>query len=215
MTSLNVDIPPEAMRGFEIYDLTDFINDHVWQTMPLRRHLEMFPGQARVLLSAPPEVCRHWRNILTERLVADDQRSLEFHLGLARTYGLDTTAIDDLIGRTEGSEDVMESLALMDRARDLLVNLTYECDAISHARSRIIEATSAVCACDGALCRLVNRGRGEEANQWGRRVIPLAREFTQLRLELRAGRGEAIVEHSEGLVRRALRLLGEIRGLID
>ncbi len=211
MASVNVAIPPEALEGLEIYDVFDFAQTREWKPMNPQRHLEMFPGQARVVLVAAPEVCARWGAILAERLIEEDRRQLGIHLKLARTYNLDLTEIETLMTKT-GTGDAMQDLRNMDLAHDLLFDLMYSTPAIYKTRSRIIEASAAICACDGALCRLLGRGLVGEARELGQRVVPYAREVTHLRLELRQGRGEEILEQCEDLVDRVLKLLAEIRG---
>ncbi|MBI4557122.1 MAG: hypothetical protein HY706_06015 [Candidatus Hydrogenedentes bacterium] len=210
MASLNINIPPEAMSGVEIYDVTDFVQARTWAPMNFERHLEMFPGQARVMLVAPPKVCEHWRNLIAQRLIEEDRHQLAFDLHLVSVYGLDAREVQHLIDSI-GSGDHLRDLQTMDRARDMLVDFIYDSPSICEARSGIIAASAAVCACDGALCRLLNRGKPEQAREFGLRVVPLAREFTHLRLELRQGKGEAILPHCKDVENRALGLLSEIR----
>jgi hypothetical protein len=102
---------------------------------------------------------------------------------------------------------------MMRQARDELLGLIYDSPSIFAPRSKLIEACAAVCACDGSLCRLLGRGKVDIARQWGFKVIPLAREFTNLRLELRRGKGDAIMGQCENLALRAHSLLAEIRAL--
>ena len=92
-----------------------------------------------------------------------------------------------------------------------LTNLAYETPAIREARSGIIEASAAVCGCDGGLCRLMQLGRRERAMELGADVVPIAAEFTQLRIELRRGKGADIVDQSKELAARALVMLQKIR----
>ncbi|MBN2310860.1 MAG: hypothetical protein JXR94_17935 [Candidatus Hydrogenedentes bacterium] len=210
MSSLNISIPRQALRGQEIFVLSDFVQDRLWRPMNLERHLEMFPGQSHVVLVAEPALCARWRDIIAERLVDDDRGRLDFNLDLAHTYGLDVGPVENLI-ESVGNGDPLKDLETMDRARDLLVDLIYESEDICRSRSAVIRAASAVCACDGALCRLVNRGRADQARELGTRVIPMAREITKLRLEIRQGRGASVSAHCEDLVDRVLALLGDIR----
>lgn len=210
MASINIDIPFDALRGEVAVDVTDFIVRRVWEPMALKRHLEMFPGQAHVVLVARPEVCEQWRDILAARLVEDDQRQLAFDLQLARAYDLDTSK-EEAILRNAAGGNPLDALAKMDHARDMLENLIYSTPSISDPRSAIIKASSAVCACDGALCRLLARGDTDRARELGLQVIPLAREFTRLRLELRRGKGAGIGDHCRDVTERTVALLAEIR----
>jgi hypothetical protein len=212
ISALNISIPREALKGNEIYDLTDFVRSRRWEQMELVRHVEMFPGQARVVMVASPEVCAYYRDAISRRLAEDDQRQYSFDLGLAETYRLDTTEVQNLAACADGRNDV-DKLDIMDRARDSLVNLLYATPAVADARSGIIEATAAVCACDGALCRMVGRGKSDKALELGMQVTPLAREITHLRIELRQGNGESVADHSKDLARRAYRMLESIRSM--
>ncbi|MDZ4861310.1 MAG: hypothetical protein SGI88_20245 [Candidatus Hydrogenedentes bacterium] len=213
MSSLNINIPPASlMPGQEMIDLTDFVLNRTWQPMNLSRHIEMFPGQAQIVLMADRSVCEHWRDVLAQRLVEDDRKQLTFNLALAQTYGLDTAPIEVLFQRSVNGAP-MQNLAAMDEAYDKLIDLMYAAPQIRDTRSRIIEASSGICACDGALCRLIGKGKSDLAKEWGLKVIPLAREITHLRLELRRGKGGEILEFAEDVAKRTLELLKEIRAL--
>src|SRR5690606_35822550 len=50
MAGFNLHIPSNALTGQEIYDFSDFIASNSWQPMERKRHLEMFPGQMKVLM---------------------------------------------------------------------------------------------------------------------------------------------------------------------
>ncbi|MBI5090983.1 MAG: hypothetical protein HZB26_00900 [Candidatus Hydrogenedentes bacterium] len=210
MAALNIDIPSDVMEGLQIYDLTDVVQYRQWTPMNLERHTEMFPGQARFLFVAPKDVCARWRDLIATRLMEDDRRQLAFDLQLAKTYGLDYGKVEALIDSVSPGHG-MEGLEVMDKARDMLVNLTYASTVISETRGLIIGAAAAACACDGALCRMLSRGKAEMARDYGMKVIPLAREFTNLRLEVQRGRGAAIIDHAQGLSKRILDLLADIR----
>ncbi len=213
MESLNINILPATLSGNQIVDLTDFVRMRVWEPMKLHRHLEMFPGQAQIVIVAKPEVCELWRDVVAERLVEDDKRQLEFNLKLARTYSLGIGTIEEHL-RQADKDDPMANLATMDTVRDELVDLMYNSPAIRDTRSKIIEACAGICACDGVLCRMIGRGKVDLAKEWGLKVIPLAREITHLRLELRRGRGANVLTHCEDVVQRTLSLLSEIRALV-
>lgn len=212
ISSLDINIPAEVMKGLEIYDLNDLVQARRWVPMDLRRHIEMFPGEARVMLVGPPQVCAFWHDAIAWHLAQDDQRQLAFDMKLAEKYGQDISPVEEIIRKVNESWDVAK-LAMMDQARAVLLDLIYATPAIADARSAIIDATAAVCGCDGALCRLVGRGKIDLAQEWGLKVVPLAREFTQLRLELRQGKGPQIIEHARDTAQRAFRLLDQIRGL--
>jgi len=212
MSSLNISVAPEALSGNHIYDLSDFVRNRIWATMDMERHLEMFPGQAQMVIVAEADVCVRWRDIVAERLIEDDKRQLAFNLNLARTYGLDIGAIEGMLHRA-GEGPAMEILAVMDRVRDELVNLMYSSPAIRDTRTTLIEACAGICACDGVLCRLIGRGKVDVAKEWGQRVLPLAREITHLRLELRRGKGAEVFDYCRDVAQRTLSLLSELRAL--
>lgn len=212
MASVNINIPPDTMHGLQIFDVFDFTQTRVWEPMDLKRHLEMFPGQARGVLVATPEVCAHWGNILAARLMEEDRRQLEINLKLACAYSLDVSAIEALLADS-GSGEPLRDLHAFDQAHDDLLDLLYSHPGISAANTSITETSAVICACDGALCRLLARGLHDEAREFGLKVVPLAREVAHLRLDLRQGRAEAVIPQSQSLSKRAQRLLVEIRAL--
>ncbi|MDX9972761.1 MAG: hypothetical protein RBU21_07220 [FCB group bacterium] len=212
MASVNIKIPREIMHGLEIYDVFDFCQNRVWEPMNLERHLEMFPGQARVVLVAAPDVCAHYGEVLAKRLAEEDRRQLEIELKLARVYDLPLAEIEELLS-CAGTGGPFQELNDLDRAQDMMVDLLYEHPTITPARTGITEASAIVCACDGALCRLLARGLHDEAREFGLKVVPLAREIAHLRIELRQGRADAVLPQCESLTKRAQRLLAEIRSL--
>ncbi len=210
MASINLSINPDFVQEYDVYDLSDFVQDRKWQRMPLERHLEMFPGQAHMFLIATPDKCLHFRDVVAQRLMEDDRQQLSINMRLARHYNIDVSPIEEFLnGPREG--DTLEKLAHMDWARDRLLDLIYENPEISDARSRIIEASAGLCACDGALCRLHGMGKAELARELGLKVLPLARELTHMRLELRHGRGKHVLDQARGLSLRTLEMLDEIR----
>ena len=210
MASVNIDIPAEAMRGLQIFDITDFIVGRRWEHMNLERHLEMFPGQARLLFVANEEVSRFWRDALAWRLIENDRRQLGYNLKIAHAHHIDTGEVHQIMDSI-GSGDIMRDLAAMDRAHDMVLDMIYRADHIAEARAKIIEASAAVCGCDGALCRMMNRGQVDRARELGLSVLPLAREFTHLRLELREGKATEIIPHAHDLAERSIKVLEEIR----
>lgn len=213
MTSVDISIPPAPIEGKEVYDLSDYVRTREWVPMDRQRHIEMFPGQATIILVASPERCNHWRDIIATRLIQSDLKKLHFNLKLARAYDLDFAQIETRLDAVEERAS-HEGLTTIQWARDALHNLIYDSPAISQSRSKIIEASAAVCACDGALCRLMHVGKTDQARELGRRVVPLAREFTNLRLDLRRGNGAQIYQACENLVERSLEILAEIRAEI-
>lgn len=212
VTTVWLDLEAAGIHGKRLYDVTDYVRTRHWTPMNPQRHLEMFPGQMHLILAARPDVCDDWSDRIAARMVAGDRRVMEFDMALMRVHDISTREIEDLLTDVS-KEGGPKDLGAMQRARDALVNLLYDSPAIHRTRSKIIEASAAVCACDGSLCRLLGRGKVENARQWGFKVIPLAREFTNLRLELRRGRGEAILDQCAGLAQRAHELLSEIRAL--
>ncbi|HIJ66211.1 MAG TPA: hypothetical protein HPP77_09715, partial [Candidatus Hydrogenedentes bacterium] len=166
MASVNIHIPPRSLKGREIYDLSDFVQKRKWAPMNLERHLEMFPGQARVLLIAKPETCLDWRDVIAARLVEDDRTLLAFNMTLAREYHLDTAEVEAMTAGV-GDAASFDALQPMDRARDVLFNLIQRSAAFCEARSKILDVFAAAKACDGALCRLLGRGKVEQARELG------------------------------------------------
>ena len=63
------------------------------------------------------------------------------------------------------------------------------------------------------LCRIITRGKVDLAKEWGLKVIPLAREVTHLRLELRRGRGTDALPYANDVAQRTLAVLHELRAL--
>jgi len=214
MTGMDISVPEKLVSGVEIHDLGDFVRTRKWAQMPLQRHIEMFPGQARILLVAAPPVCAWWKNLIAARLVEDDRRQVRLNIDLARAYGLDTRPVEDLLSSTEG--DDVKRLEWADRADAMLVDLLYSVPEAAETRSAVIEALSIMCACDGALCRLLAKGKAGQAQDLGRKVISLAHEVATLRVALRKGEARGVAAaNARDLVSRARVLLQEIRGLIE
>jgi len=210
MSSVNLEIKHNFASGCDVYDLSDFIDKRKWRRMNLERHLEMFPGQMRGILIAEPGKSLELRDLIAHRLMEDDQRQLRLNMRLAQQYCIDVSLVEEFIkGPRDG--DTMKQLPLYDWARDRLLDLIYENPEISDSRSRIIETSAALCACDGALCKLHGKKEQDLARELGQKVVPLARELTNMRLELRHGRGKQVLDLTRGLARRALELLNEIR----
>lgn len=210
IASIEIDIPRDVGAGMEMHDLSDFVTSRKWRPMDRRRHIEMFPGQAHIILVTPSDRAEEWRQRITARLIESDLRKLRYGLQLARNYGLELTDIETSIASLNGNPDPMD-LDVVQAAKDQLTDMIYATEAICDARSGIIESSAAVCGCDGALCRLMKLGKGEQARELGREVIPLAAEFTRLRLELRRGNGGEIVGQVRDNAARSLALLERIR----
>lgn len=199
-------------EGLEIHDVTDYVRSRHWAPMERRRHVEMFPGQGRVILAAAPAVCERLCLRIAERIIEDDSRQIAVDLGLARRYDLQTGPVQSLmeqVGAGEPWQDIAKTL----RARNLLVDLVYDAPHIIEPRSKLIEVSAAICGCDGALCRLLGRGRVAQARELGLKVLGVARELTHLRLELREGKGPRMRDYCNDLSRRTIAILGEIRGV--
>ena len=212
MTTVNIELPPGAAEGLEIHDLSDFMRTMQWDRIHHSRHVEMFPGQMHMILFAKPDACRFWRDTIAHRLIEDRRRQLHLDANLLHAYGFSTVHIEEIMASL-GDGDALDDLETMQRAEETLLDLTYNSPAICGTRGKIIEASAAVCGCDGTLCRLQKRGKVDKARQLGFKVIPLAREFTNMRLALRRGEGAAINEQCEDLAKRALELLAEIRAV--
>ena len=125
-----------------------------------------------------------------------DRQQLAINMRLARQYSIDVSPVEQLLQGPLGG-DTLEALSHTDRARDRLLDLLYENPEISDARSRIIEVSAALCACDGALCRLHGQGKTERAHELGLKLLFFARELTHMRLELRHGRGKHVLNQTK------------------
>lgn len=213
VTPVNISVPKDALGGAEIYDVTDFVRSRQWAPMERERHLEMFPGQGQLLLIAEPKRAAQLRTAIVERIIENDRRQVSLDLGLARRYSLKIQDVQRLL-REIGTGSPYGDLLKTRDARDRLINLIYACEDITTPRSKLIQASAGICACDGALCRLLAMGRMDQSHEMGLKVLPLAREMTALRLELRHGRGRAVSQRCADLFRRTTHLLGEIRALV-
>lgn len=214
MQGVNFDIPADATSGCQFFDVTHYVVSREWTPMGRRAHYEMFPGQARIILVAAPAVCEKWRDVIAARLTDSDILKMQHNMNLARAYSIDISHVERRIARANNLPP-HEELLEVHAARDELLNLVYEEPRIVESRTKVIEASSAVCACDGALCRLVGQGKRHRARQLGGQVVPLAREFTKLRLEMRRGNGGKILEACSKLSLRSLEMLAQIRAETD
>ena len=210
MAGFNLHIPSNAIEGQEVYDFSDYIAANSWEPMDRRRHLEMFPGQMKVLMIAAPEVCEFWRRTIGLRIVDYNRRRLEINLRLARSHDLPVADIEAMVDDVLQDGDP-DAVAHIQNARNELIDRLYDSPAIHDSRSKIIEATAALCGCDGTLCRMLGRGKVDEAHAFSERVLSLAREVTQLRIALREGKGMDIGKQAEAVAKRATKLLAEIR----
>jgi len=210
IASVEVDFPKSAAEGMEIYDLSEFVRDRVWRPIERKGHIEMFPGQARILLVATPERCEFWRRRITERMGMAALRKLRYAMTLVRSYGLDLASIEDGLAAL-GAPSEQAHLETIERARDRVLELVYANQNIREPHSSIFQASSAICGCDGALCRLMELGKGNLARQIGSEVIPLAAQLTQHRLAWRRGEGESVTAEAKESAARCVRLLERIR----
>lgn len=210
VTGVHVKVPDNLPKGLEVFDLTSFVRIRSWIPMERHRHIEMFPGQGQMILIATPSVCERWRDVIAERIMASDQRQIAIDLELARKYDLDVADVDRFVQNTR-AQSPLQGLLRMREASERLLNIIYSAPNLVEPRSRIIEASAAICGCDGALCRMLGMGKADQAHELGLRVLPLTREMTNLRIRLREGHGHGIQEECEGLAQRTVKLLMEIR----
>lgn len=212
VTTVYLEAPESLPDGLEVFDMTDFVRSRTWTPMARRRHLEMFPGQGQIMLVAEPGVCATLRDAITFRLQEADRRQIALDLSLARRYNLDVKDIQRnlrQIGVGVPLEDAVKTL----EAREHLVNLLYRAPKLAAARSRLIEAGAALCACDGALCRLLNNGQVDAAFEMGVEVLPLARRMAGLRLSVRRNHRDNLLKETEDVNRQTLDLMERIRAV--
>jgi len=210
IASVEVDIPKSAADGLEIHDLSEFVKDRRWRLLDRRGHIEMFPGQAHIMLVAKPERCEEWRRRITEQMSIAGLRKLRYGIALAEAYGMDYSEIETSISKS-GTPSDPEHLDAVEIARDRVLDMIYANDAIRETRSSILQASSAICGCDGALCRLMEIGKGSLARQIGAEVIPLAAEMTYYRLALLRGEGAKVAAAAKENAARSITLLRRIR----
>jgi hypothetical protein len=212
VTPAYLHVPTPLDGGAEMYDVTDFVRSRQWYPMQRERHIEMFPGQGQVFLIASEKVCARLRDVICEHIVEDDHRLIGLDMGLARRYGLDISGVQRLQAEL-GMGNPLRDVQRIQQARDTLADVIYNAPDIVEPRSRIIQANSAICACDGALCRLHSRGRVHEAQVLGKQVVPLTRDIAHLRLAVRRGMGRQVYDECSDVTRKAVALLEEIRKL--
>jgi hypothetical protein len=138
---------------------------------------------------------------------------MEISLKLAQAYGLELTVINELVKKASQSNG-LGNLHVMSQAYDMMLDLLYAAPDFAEPRTKLVEASAAICGCDGTLCRLMGRGRSDMARELGEEVVPLAREIAHARLALHAGQGKDILKQSESVSRRALKLLERIRAAV-
>lgn len=210
MTSVNIDIPADVGDGYQIYDLSHYLNTLNWTALDRQKHIEMFPGQSHIILVTNRESAERWRESIASRLIESDLKQVDYYVGLAESYGLKAGDAERIIETARG-EHTADGLGKINTAKESLINLLYSHAPLHEAQSALLEASSALCACDGGLCRLMVAGKRRQAEELGREVLPLGRELIHLRVELRAGNGAAITQRCVQLCERAKRILDRIR----
>jgi len=214
VTPVNVTVSEHLPAGTEVYDITDFTRSRHWEPMQRERHIESFPGQGHVLLLAEPHAAEKWRGLIVERMIENDRRQIALDLSVARRYDLAISDVQQIMQEIgTGLSGGLDDLRKMQDARDRLLNALYGSQTLTAPRSKLVQASSIVCALDGALCRLLGKGKIDLAHEKGVEVIALTSELAQLRLKLRRGRGTEIDKPCLELVRRGQKLLAEIRAL--
>lgn len=212
VTPVNITFPDLTTKGVGIINITDFTRNRKWAQMDQRRHLEMFPGQGEIILLAPVEVCERWRDAIAARLLEGDRRQLAIDMELARPYDVPIKGIERRLHKP-GHGSPADELARLFEARDQLTNLIYATPDLFETRSKIIQISAGICGCDGTLCRMLSMGKADRAHDLGLKVLPLAREMTNLRVQLREGKGAHIFKECAQLADRTMALLTEIRTL--
>ncbi len=215
MATVSVKTPNRIFPGLKMFSLSYYAKNRRW-IVPrwLSGNIEMFPGQARWALVAKEEVCENWRKVITSKILNEDRRQLALMLRKARIYNLETGPAEELMADLSEDQTSVQDLQTMGKARETLIDVMYNSRDISATGTETLKTMAAICACDGALCRLLNRGKADRARSLGERVIPLARELMELRVRLRNGEGSAITEQCQSVSNRALGLLAEIRSSV-
>jgi hypothetical protein len=213
ISTVDLEISAATLSGREVYDISDFVETNEWKPMKRERHMQMMPGQARIFLIAESKVCSFWRDAIAWRIIQDHRRHAAYYIEVAQAYGHDTSPLETVLAaRDEG--DLPARLNAMEASEAALHNAIYDDRAITHAHAKLLEVMAAMCACDGALCRLVKRGNLDLASELGEDIIPLARECTNLRLQWLHGGGGKIDKGCQDLARRIVALLEKIRASV-
>lgn len=198
--------------GLAVYDISDFVRKRSWVNMPHHRHLEMFPGQAAILLIAEPDVCAEWHERIAGAMATANRQQIGFDLDFAHRFHLNLADIEDHLRKSfEGSPQ--ERMAQTHRIRDMLTDLFYRTPEIAQPRSKLLQVSAAICGCDGALCRLLGKGKADPAHEMGLKLLPYVRELMRLRLAFYRGEGLAAYGDFEKLAGQCLDLLTAIRGM--
>lgn len=214
VTSVYLNAPDVLPGGLQAFDLTDFVRTRKWVPMKHKRHLEMFPGQGELIFIGEPKVCDQWRDRIIASIVADDRRQIGLDLSLARRYDIDITAVQERMMGV-GLHSPLEDLESMRLARDGIVNLLFDAPKLVEPRSKLIQASAAICGIDGVLCRMLAAGRVEHTYQYGHKAVALTQQLIRLRMALRRGKGGEINPLCDKLAEDTVALLHEIRGIMD
>ncbi len=209
VTSVNLSLPASLPDGLEVYETTALVRNRTWEPSLHKRQSEMFPGQGRLFMVAQPGVCEFWHHKIAQRIIQKDLRQTRMDLELARQYRLEVEFIETTLNHLNTDTSIADLNPVHD-AREALFNLIYATPEICRPRELLIQASSVICGCDGALSALHGRGDAATARELGIQVLPLARTLTVLRLQLRRGHGSAIVPEIEALVRTGTELLKAI-----
>jgi hypothetical protein len=212
VTSVYIDTAPPLPNSWQMFDVTDFVRQRRWETLEPSRHLEMFPGQGQIILIVERERASDVLAELCARTIREDQRQVSLDLSLAKRYDLPVDPVIQTM-RQLGLHAPIKEIDMTKKARDYLTNVLYGAPIIRETRSQLLRAAAAICACDGALCRLLAQGRADEAHEYGLKVVRNARELTHYRLQLRRGKAAEVFERAQKLADDVLVLLNKIRGV--
>lgn len=210
MASINIDIPEDAASGKGMYDLTGYINEHIWRPIRRKRHDEMFPGGESYLLVASHERCKQLCDTIAQQMITMDLAKIHYSLPLAKQYGLPCKKVESTL-KDIGENPEPRHIGIINSAKTRLIDLLHNCEALSELETNLCHARAMICACDGAICRLINAGRKDSSQQFGETLIQLASEVTNLRLELKRGHAEEHINASKVLIRQISDLLFSLR----
>ncbi len=210
VSPLTLTMPRNLPDHLQTYDMTDFVRNLNWHSMATPRHLEMFPGQGQIILFADRETSIHLRDTMLAGLIKDDQNQISISLNLARRYNLPIQPVQQLL-RQIGNNAPLEDIQKTKQAKDDLINIIYQTPQLTQPNSKLIEASAALCGADGALCRLMQKGKLETAMNIGRDLLPLTSQMINLRLQLRKGKGPEITQACNDLAEQTRTMLNQIR----
>lgn len=210
MASVNIDIPADAAPGQEIYDVTEYIASQKWEPIERKGHDEMFPGKETVLLVAARDRCEEWRDVMAQKLIQIDRAKLRYTLDVARAYGLACGEVENTLDGI-GSGIHAETIDIVHQARGDLIDILEDDSDYAQLNAKLYQIRSMMCACDGALCRLMERGKNDLARAIGEELTPMASEIIQMRLELKQGNAKRYLDAAESLGNRMLETLNRVR----